>query len=141
MGFDLHLVPPEPFLQWDERQWEAYWKSDLAAASEWLGHSTSVGLAIEAVTHNPESDRPGSRFPLLMRLHDADPAGWHHDEAPRLLAEIVAVRDALASLPLEDSTPDREDGNEVRRPFEEFERRNGRRPSSVYDLHRHFFDT
>jgi len=143
MGFDLHLAAPEQFLEWDKGQWDAYWESSLAAEGDKLGNATSVGLALAAITRNLEPHGAGSRFPLLLRLDSADPAGRHHDEVPHLLAELIAARDALAFLPVNASTSGNDDDVEnVRRRSAGFEPRNGSLPpANLYGLYRHFFDT
>jgi hypothetical protein len=141
MGFDLYLTPPVNFFAWDEEQWDAYWRSALAAEGEKLGNSTYVGLSIECITHNLEADRPGSVFPLLMRLDSGDPPGWSREELPELLEEIGTVRARLAALPISRSTLIYDNDEVVRRRVAGFEKHNGRRPTTLYDLCERFLVT
>jgi hypothetical protein len=142
MGFDLHLAPPELFLQWSEEQWEAYWTRDPPAESEKLGNSTYVGLALDAVSHNLESERAGSRFPLLMRIDTGDPPGWHYDEVAQLLSELTAAKLGLASLPVNRRTLSSDSDEEVSRRITDYQARHaGRAPQNLLDLYGHFFDT
>jgi hypothetical protein len=141
MGFDVHLAPPVNFLEWDTRQWDAYWQSDLPADGEKLGNSTYVGLTLECITHNLEADRVGSVFPLLMRLDTGDPPAWLHEELPALMNELGRVRAGLTSLPINRSTLMYDNDDDVHRRVREFEQRNGRAPVSLYDLCEHFVVT
>jgi hypothetical protein len=142
MGFDLHLAPAERFLEWDDRQWNAYWNSDLPAESEKLGNSTFVALTHEAIIHNLEGDRPGSKFPVLMRIDDGESehVGWHADEIPAVLAQVQEVARALASMPVNRATL-MYDNDDVPRRVEEFQHDEGRAPENIYDLCRHYFET
>ena len=141
MGFDLHLAPPVNFFEWDESRWDAYWRSDPPAEGEKLGNSTYVGLTIECITHNLEADRAGSVFPLLMRLEQGDPPGWLLQELPSLVDELGRVRAGLAALPINRATLLYDNDEDVRRRVDDFEKRNGHRPTNLYDLGERFVVT
>ena len=141
MGFDLHLAPIDKFPDWDEAQWDAYWESNLAQDSEKLGNSSYVGLVLDCITHNLESGRPGSTFPLLLRLDQGDPPAWLRDELHGLAEELGRVRAALRALPVSCSTLGCDSDKDLRQRVDWFEKRHGRPPQNLYDLCEHFVAT
>ncbi len=100
MGLDVVLGPPTGFRDWTAEQWDAYFGQAEEPEGDKLGSYTAVACTIETVRANLEAGKLGSRFPLFMRISELE-GGWYWAELDTLLAEILAVRLALAALPLE----------------------------------------
>jgi len=137
MSFDLYITPPSGFLDWDDAQWEQFFSQE--PENEQLGKSLYVGLVLDAITHNLEGDKPGSRYPTLMRIDAHEKVGWYLDEVGLLLKEIEDIKARLSSLPINRSTLNYDNDEDVARRISDFKKYNSHRSlSNLYDLNFHF---
>ena len=141
MGFDLHLMPPSGFLEWTGERWDQYLANEPRPEEVHLGKSWYIGLVLDTIAHNLEDDRIGSRFPLLMRIHHDETIGWYQHEVKPLLDEIQDVKKGLATLPINRSTLNYPDDEEVLRRVSDFKKTFPDRPlRNLCDLFCYFFD-
>ena len=141
MGFDLHLMPASGFREWsDDERLQYVEKSNQF--SERLGRSAYVGLVLDLIIHHLESGKPGSQFPLVMRLETDDSGGWEHEELGSLLRELAAITERLAALPVNDATIRCGDAQWAAKFAADFTRHNPGHPlNNLADLTSYFFET
>src|SRR5687768_12973599 len=105
MSMDLYLAP-SGFREWRDHELDAFFDAQPTPENVELGRYLYVAFALEAISHNLEDDAPGSKFPLVQRIHtdEHEIVGWYHDEIPPLLNEIETIRSRLMKLPVNRST-------------------------------------
>lgn len=141
MSFDLYIAPPSGFLEWNDEQWEQYLGSDPPPEDFRLGRSTYVGFVLEAITHNLEEDKVGSRYPLFMRISHEEQIGWYRHEVASLLGEIEDAKKRLTALPITRSTLSYDDDTDVLARMSDFRECYPDRPlTNLYDLNFYFID-
>jgi hypothetical protein len=142
MGFDLHLVPPTGFREWSEAQWDEYFSQDPYPESEKLGRSGYVAIVLEAIFHNLEDDKRGSRYPLFARIDRDELVGWDGDEVQPLMKELQQIQAGLSRLPLNRATVHFfDDEGEFQRWVSECRQHSpGRTIERLYDVCRDFME-
>jgi len=139
MSFEIYLAPASGFLDWDDDQMAEF--VDGHPESFELGKARYVGLVLDAIAHNLEAGRLGSKFPLLARIDAEERVGWYNAEIAPLRAEIERIRAALAALPITRATMSVESDEELRNLVRDLSSRHATAPAtSVYDLCSYFFD-
>jgi hypothetical protein len=97
---------------------------------------------LEAVVHNLEGDKAGSKYPLVMRINKEETPGWYIDEMGRLREELEDIKSRLSAVPVNRSTLMYEAEEDVTRHVQEFKKRHpSRTVNSLGDLYSYFVDT
>jgi hypothetical protein len=139
-----HVFRPLPragrgFLDWTSEQWDAFFEE--GPESEQLGNASYIGLVEDAIVHNLEGGRPGSRYPLLMGRSTDEVVGWYAHEIAALGDEVRSVREGLAALPINRATLTFDSDDEVRQLVGRFTAGEPARPlSNLYDLCHYYID-